>query len=201
MTGTDDSQRRLDHRRRLTQVLLLVLLGGGLLLLSASRTWLRVTAARPAPFGRLSVNVSGRAEFAAVAGLAVVLVLGAVLCAVTGRWARTALGVLLSAVSVAAGWYCVRGFATPSPPRLVELLGGSPTLSGVPVTGTVEPVWCSAGLVGAALSLLGSLAVLRFAREWPSGLSGRFEAPVSAAAGEDPWRALDRGDDPTIADR
>lgn len=200
MTGIDDHSHA-DHRRQLLAVLLCILLGGALLLLSASRPWLQLSATRPAPFGELSRHISGRTEFGAVAGLAVVVMLGAVLGAVTGKWARFGLGLLLAAVSLAAGWYGVRGFSVPAQPRLVELISGTTTLSGAVVHARTVPVWPALGIVGAALSLIGSAAMLRYARRWPAGLSARYEAPAAVETQDDPWRALDRGDDPTIADR
>jgi hypothetical protein len=70
-----------------------------------------------------------------------------------------------------------------------------------PLVAQRHQVWPTVGLVGAALAALGGLVLLLRAGDWPTGLSARYEAPAAAATSDDPWRALDRGDDPTITDR
>lgn len=230
MTGADRRAARASgDRRQIAIVAGLVALGGALVLLAASRPWLRLTAARPAPFGPLSHSVAGRTEFGAVAGLAVVLLLGAVLLAVSGRLVRAALAVLLLAAAITTGWYGSRGFGRPGQGRATELLGGADKTQHAAVSVSVDGTWPAVAVAGSLLAVAGAGLLAARLRRWQPGLSARFDAPtsaptsapaggagnapsaappgsakqapVAAARPDDPWQALDRGDDPTIADR
>ncbi|UQX87158.1 Trp biosynthesis-associated membrane protein [Jatrophihabitans telluris] len=197
------------QRRALGLCVGLIALGGAVMLFSSSRVWLRLTAVRPAPFGALTAQVSGKQEFGAVAGIAVVMLLGAVLALVSGKWPRLVLAMLLAVLAVVAGWTAARGFMTPSRGRLVELLGGPSQVGGGAISATNHGVWAALAVSGAALCVVGAVYLAVGAPRWRNGLSRRFEAPVASGSGpadaptptEDPWRRLDRGDDPTISDR
>lgn len=230
MTGADRrAATGSGDRRQIAVVAGLVALGGALVLLAASRPWLALTAARPAPFGPLSHSVAGRTEFGAITGLAVVLLLGAVLLAVSGRLVRSALAVLLLAAALTTGWYGIRGFGRPGQGRATELLGGADKTQHAAVSVSVDGTWPAVALAGSLLAVAGAGLLAALLRRWQPGLSARFDAPTGAAAGpadsepgsarsdatpgsanqaplaaappDDPWQALDRGDDPTIADR
>ena len=190
-----------DHRREIGTVAALILLGGGGAWFVADRAWLVLTAARSAPFAPLTVESHGRNIYGAITGLAIVTLLGAVLLLVTGRWARTALGALIALVSIAQAVYGVRGLSTPSVNRQVDLLGGRSKVGAAPISHISHPVWPILLIVCGLVSLLGAALLIARCGRWNSGLSSRYEAPAATAASTDPWRSLDRGEDPTITDR
>lgn len=180
---------------------MLIAVGAGGIVFTSSQQWLRLHAARQPPFGPVSLGVSGRTEFPALNGLAVVALVTAVLVLVTGGWARRALGLLLVAAGVGSFWYGLRGLSTPNASRLSELLRDRLSQT----TGTIDvdrhPVWPTLTLVLAAVVTLAGLAVLVRAAAWRAGLSSRYAAPAEVATSGDPWRRLDRGEDPTMPDR
>ena len=212
-------------RREISTVIGVIALGGLLVLLTSGRPWLTLTANRPAPFGPLAAHVSGRTEFGALAGFALVILLGAALLLVSGRLVRAVLALLVIATAAGAGWYGVRGLSAPGQNRATELLGGADKTQHASVAVSLTVGWPAVAIVGAALAMAGGVLVLLRARRWPGGLSARYEAPTSAPTGapigsptgsptsaptdtpaeaapaDDPWRALDRGEDPTISDR
>jgi hypothetical protein len=170
------------------------------ILFCSGRSWLEVIVGRRPPFGPLRVELTGRAQYPALTGLAVVALLAVVLVLVTGALVRRALGVLLV---LAGGWaaYCAGGgVARPGTPRLRELLGDRLAMS----SGTFElhhhPQWAVLTLLAALVLVLAGLAVVLRAGHWQPGLSARYAAPAVSADTDDPWRRLDRGEDPTVAD-
>jgi hypothetical protein len=185
---------RAGQRREMASVLGLAALAGLAILFTSSQSWLDVTVGRRPPFGPLRVRLTGRAEYPALTGLAVVALLGVVLVLVTAGVVRRALGVLLALVGGLACWYAGHGLAEPGPARLTELLGDRLSQS----TGLSQldrhQVWAGCSLLAAAL------LVLR-AGGWQPGLSARYGAPAAVAESGDPWRRLDRGEDPTVSDR
>jgi hypothetical protein len=190
-----------DPRREVAVVLAAVVLGGAGALFGSSRVWLTLSEARPAPFGPLAAQVKGHTEFPALGGLGVVILLAGALVLVTGRWARTVLGGLLIACAIGVGWYALRGLAAPGAEKIQELLGGAAKVGTAPITVHKQPVWPVVTAVSAVLTVAAGLLVSLRATHWSPGLSSRYAAPAEAAISDDPWRSLDRGDDPTITDR
>jgi hypothetical protein len=188
-------------RREMSGVLGLAGLAAALVLLLSGRPWLLMTIGRPAPFGPLRVHVSGRAEFPALPGLAVVALLAAVIAAVTSGRARSALGVLLTLAGAACGWYAAQGLTVPSPRRLVELRPDRAGTEQAATTAQLTRGWPALSLVLATVLLLCGVAVVARGRRWSHGLGQRYTPPAQAVQSDDPWRTLDRGDDPTIVDR
>ncbi|MDQ2836396.1 MAG: Trp biosynthesis-associated membrane protein [Actinomycetota bacterium] len=195
MTAPDGS-----GRRELAAAVALTLLGGGGALFAASRSWLRVSEPRLAPFGRLVLNFSGRALSPALNGLAIVALIIAVLVLITAGWARRVLGGLLLVVGLSAGWYAIRGTRQPSAGRVRELLGSRLSQQAGPLDVRTQPAPAWLALLGALLLVLAALLLLLRAGRWQVGLSAKYAAPVEVAQAADPWRRLDRGDDPTIFD-
>jgi uncharacterized membrane protein (TIGR02234 family) len=189
------------YRREYLGVLAVAVLAASVTLLGSSQSWLSLHVARPAPFAPVTVSIAGRSAYPAVFGFAVVAIITVVLVAVTGGFGRRILGILLAVNGVSSVFYGVHGLAAPGPARIHELLGtrGSATF-GV-TRAQVQAAWplITAG-AGVLLTVAAIAIVLRGGR-WSGGLSGRYDAPVEAAKSEDPWRTLDRGEDPTIADR
>jgi uncharacterized membrane protein (TIGR02234 family) len=201
MTLAQAGPARSAQRREMAGVLGVAALAALAILFAASRPWLVVTVVRRPPFGPLRVELTGRAEYPALTGLAVVALLGVVLVLVTGGVARRVLGGLLA---LAGGWSCgyaASGLARPGPDRLERLLGDRLAQS----TGLAElhrhPVWAASTLLAAGLLLLCGLVVVARAGRWQLGLSARYAAPAAVAESGDPWRRLDRGEDPTVSDR
>ena len=195
----ENGSARSAARRELGLVVLLTLIGGGGIVGTSSRAWFDARITRQAPFGTLNAGITGRHLYPALNGLAVVALLIAVLVLVTGGWARRVLGVLLLVVGGWSGWYAVKHLRTKYF-GLNALLGDKLSQSsGTPVL-TKHPIWawltllCAVALVVAAVVL-----VLRSGR-WQAGLSKKYEAPVEVAKSGDPWRSLDRGEDPTVGD-
>jgi hypothetical protein len=188
-------------RREIGTIAALTIVAAAAVLLLSSLHWLHLDGTRPAPFQPLHADVKGRQEFPAVAGLAVVALLVAVLAMVTGVWARRALGVVLTVAGIWSLSYGVRGLGTPSAGRLRDLLGGSQSAGTVAIRSEIVSVLPVLTAVFAAVLALCGIALAVGAGRWTSGLSARYETPAVARRVDDPWRTLDRGEDPTIEDR
>jgi uncharacterized membrane protein (TIGR02234 family) len=187
------------ERRELAATLLLVLLGGALLLFTAGRGWASATVPRQPPFGALHLELTGRTLYPALTGLAVVALIAAVLVLVVGGWPRRLLGGLLVLLAGWSGWYAGRGARRPSAGRVLRLAGDRLSQPAGPPTVHGHPAWAWLALAGSACLVLAGLVLLVRSGSWRIGLSGRYAAPAEAAAGGDPWRQLDRGEDPTIS--
>lgn len=193
---------RSAHRREMACVLGLAALAGAVVLFAAGRSWMSVTAERRPPFGPVLAELTGRELYPALSGLAVVALLGVALVLVTGGVVRRLLGGLLVLVGGWAGWYGANGLANTIPGQLSQradarLLGSD----GLPQQQHWHPFWAGATLAAAVLLVLCGLVVAARAGRWQQGLSARYEAPAAGAESADPWRRLDRGEDPTVADR
>jgi hypothetical protein len=156
-------------RRGLALCLVAGLLGGGLVLLGAGRPWDSAPTVPTVP--TVSDDVSPVGSLAS--SLGAVVLLGTIVVAVTRTVGRRLAGVVVVLAGVATA------YAT------VDAAGG-------------WPVWRFAVLAGAVLGMLaGGLAAAHGPR-W-AAMSRRYDAPADRPAHEsDPWRALDRGDDPTL---
>jgi hypothetical protein len=80
-------------------------------------------------------------------------------------------------------------------------VGGAAKIGTASVSHVSHPAWAVLTIVSGLLSLVGSGLLVLLSRRWTAGLSSRYEAPDAAAKSSDPWRTLDRGEDPTIFDR
>jgi len=187
------------RRRELTGVLAGAALAGLVVLFCSGRSWLLVVVGRRPPFGPLRVELSGRAQYPALTGLAVVALLAVVLVLVTGGLVRRLLGVLEMLAGGWAAYLAGRGIDRPGMPRLRELLGDRLAQG----SGTLElhqhPQWAVLTLLAALVLVLAGLAVVLRAGCWQQGLSARYAAPAVSAEAGDPWRRLDRGEDPTVS--
>jgi hypothetical protein len=155
-------------RRELSACLVLGLAGGGMVLFGAGQPW---QGAAPVPtVGGDDVNPVG----SLVSSLGAVVLLGTVVVAVTRAVGRRLAGVVVVLCALACASVAVTA------------TGG---WSG----------WRVLVLVGAVLGVLcGALAAWR-GSSW-TGMSRRYDAPSQPRPEHesDPWRALDRGDDPTL---
>lgn len=199
-----DGRREIGNRatdlRELATVLALVVLGAGGIVFTSSRPWLAVSVARQPPFGPLAAELTGRDEFPALNGLAIVALLIAVLVLVTAGWGRRLLGVLLLVIGGCAAWYAVQGLRSVSSGRLLELLGGRLSQRAAAFGVRHHPVWAYLTLFWSLLLVACALVLVARSGRWKVGMSAKYAAPVEAARSGDPWRSLDRGEDPTISD-
>ena len=191
---------RTGERRELAGTVLLVLLGGALILLGAGRGWATAAVPRQPPFPDLRLSLTGRTLYPPLTALAVVALIAAVVALVLGGWPRRVVGALLVLLAGWSGWYAGHGLASPSAHRVLQLAGDRLSQRSGPPVVQSHPVWAVLALLGSACLLLAGLALLTRAGGWRTGLSSRYGAPAEAAAGGDPWRQLDRGEDPTIQD-
>jgi len=159
-------------RNQLALSLAAGLLGGGLVLLGAGQPWGSTGPPVPTVSGD-EVNPVG----SLVSSLGAVVLLGAIVVAVTRTVGRRLAGAVVALAATSAGYVAVAA------------AGASATWS----------VWRVAVLAGAVLGLLGGvLAAVRGPR-W-AAMSSRYDAPSTPrpAHESDPWKALDRGEDPTL---
>jgi uncharacterized membrane protein (TIGR02234 family) len=190
-----------NQRRELLTVLAVAVLAAGAVLLASSQRWLSLHAIRPAPFAPVTVSISGRTEFPALFGLAIVAVITVVLVSASGGWGRRVLGLLLLVMGMSAAWYGAKGFSAPGSTRAAELLGGRAPGTGGVIEAQTHALWpLSTVGSGLLLAATGIVISVRGSR-WSGGLSSKYDAPARASRLEDPWRRMDRGDDPTITDR
>jgi hypothetical protein len=125
--------------------------------------------------------IAGALSLVALAGVAAVLL-------VRNR-ARQAVGILLIVVSVGI----VAAYLAPAD-ALTYTVFAPGNAADVEVG---RSVWAWLGAAGGAVAVLGSLAVAARAGRWPEPRR-RFEARAPGRQRtEDPWDALDRGEDPT----
>ncbi len=156
-------------RNQLALSLAAGLLGGGLILLGAEQPWGSTGPPVPTVSGE-DVNPVG----SLVSSLGAVVLLGAIVIAVTRTVGRRLAGLVVVVAATAA----------------------------VYVTVTAAGAWSGwriSVLVGAVLGAVGGgLAAVRGHR-W-AAMSARYDAPSTPrpAHESDPWKALDRGDDPTL---
>ncbi|MCZ2824871.1 MULTISPECIES: TIGR02234 family membrane protein [unclassified Modestobacter] len=203
-------------RRELTVAVLLCALSGGLALSASGEPWADVTIVREPPLPPTAEVLTGSqaAPLVAACGL---LLLAAALAVIAVRGAgRVVVGLLVAASGGVLGWSGLRAVTGSLD------LGGAGVTSGIGLGQaevTVDPVttWPAVALVAGVLGVLaGALVVLR-GREWP-GMGRRYERtgqpaetapaparptrPARPETDEDrhqaAWKALDRGDDPTV---
>jgi hypothetical protein len=182
-------------------VLGLAALAGAVILFAAGQSWVSTTSQRRPPFGPLQAELTGRELHPALTGLAVVAVLSVALTLVTGGVVRRLLGGLLALLGGWACWYAVNGLANTIPGQSSQPDGARFIGDGGLQQLHWHPVWAGVTLAAAVLLVLcGLLQVIRAGR-WRLGMSAKYAAPAAVAESADPWRRLDRGEDPTLPDR
>ncbi len=178
-------------------VLGLILLGAAAVLLAAAQTWLSAAWERPG-FPAVRVDLSGGEAVPIVRAAGFVALAGVVAVLATRRRGRLVVGALVAAVGVAAVIGCLLFAVSDQSSADAELAqAAGETTATVHATELSVSGWAPiAGAGGAVVAAGGVLTVLRGAR-WPV-MGGRYDAPAgSARRHDDPWAALDQGEDPT----
>lgn len=178
-------------RREMALVLGLAVVAAAVLVLAAGRTW-TVVVWTPPGLPRTDQAMAGRVlapgAFAfGLAGLA-----GCVGVLATRGWARRAVGAVVALCGVGAAVSSALASGAAAATRELPAAVARPADVAVQVT-----AWPWIALAAAVLlALAGAYAAARCAR-WP-GMGARYDAPKQREAEPDMWRALDRGDDPTV---
>ena len=179
------------------------LIGSAAVLLAGGAPWVRVRFSLADGVPVVAEDLTGRTAAPLATALGLLGLAGAVALLATRGWPRRALGGLLSLAGALVIIDSIRSLGR-HPALAAEAAPAGMTASADP---TAWPWLAVAG--GAAIAAAGVLAVVRGGR-W-SAMSQRYEAPgsrrdptASSPTGptEDPdaaWRALDRGEDPTVS--
>jgi uncharacterized membrane protein (TIGR02234 family) len=200
-------------RRELTVAVLLCALAGGLALSSSSQPWADVTITREAPLPPTSEVLTGSQAAPLVAACGLLLLAAAVAVIAVRGVARVAVGLLVAVAAGALGWSGLRG-ATGALRLDASDVTSAVGLGRAQVTSDPVVGWAALALVAGALGVLAGLLVVLRGRRWP-GMGRRYERTATAGpqtpsparparpeTDEDrhqaAWKALDRGDDPTV---
>lgn len=170
-------------RRELLVAIGLILLGSALALLASTQQWVSVA-------GLVEVTgTRGRQLSPAAFALGLVGLAGLVAVLATRSLGRRIVGALVVLAGVGLVWASIVGPSSD--------VGW--TAYGTPTDDPVATAWPWVSVAGGVLVLLGGLLTVLRGGRWP-GMSSRYERPSGQArSGEDDtWRALDRGEDPTV---
>ena len=197
-------------RRELTLAVLGLALAGGLALSSSSQPWADVTVTRRPPLPPTAEVLTG-GQAAPLVGACGLLLLAAAVAVIAVRGpARVALGLLVAVAGGVLGWSGVRGLTG----RIELDLDSAVGLSSAQVTSDPVAGWPALAVVAGVLGVLAGLLVVLRGNRWP-GMGRRYERtgaampqpagpprPARPETEEDrhqaAWKALDRGDDPTL---
>ena len=183
---------------------LLGVVGGAAAFFTASQPWSRVTVETEG-LARDVVSVTGNEALPVVGGLALVALAGTVAVLASRGRVRTAVGVVVTLASAAAAVAVVLG-GDAVHEALVASLAESPAMTGDAALqdrfadDASTTAWRWACLVSLLLSAVAGAAVVRWGRSWPS-MGRRYDSVGQQRADnvdDDPWKALDRGEDPTV---
>jgi hypothetical protein len=200
LAGREPADGWAARRREPAAVLGLAALAAAAILVATGRPWLTVTVQRRPPFGPLRVPLTGHAQYPVLTGLAVAALLCAVLVLVTGPVVRRVLGALLVPAGAWAAGYAVAGLSRPAPGRLAELLGDRLAQGSGSLGLHQRSEWPVLTLLAAVLLAGCGVVVAVRGGRWQLGMSSRYAAPAVSGESADPWRRLDRGEDPTVPD-
>ena len=200
-------------RRELTAAVGLCALAGALSLSSSGQPWAHVTVTREVPLPATTEVLTGGQVAPLVSACGLLLLAAAVAVIAVRGVGRVAVGLLVAVAGGVLGWSGLRGVTGGLDLDLSDLTStvglGRAQLTSDPVAG-----WAALALVAGVLGVFAGLLVVLRGRTWP-GMGRRYErtgtagAPAAAPArapraetDEDrhqaAWKALDRGDDPTV---
>jgi uncharacterized membrane protein (TIGR02234 family) len=176
-------------------------IGGGMVAVAAAKPWATTTVgARGLP--ALPVSVDGADVVPVVAALGLVLLAGAVSLAATKNQGRRLAGLVLVGAAVVVGWLTLTAGPAITDALREQTVGSTGHATPFHPDGTP---WRWLTLAGAGLSLLAGVAAVAKGPDWPT-MGSRYDRPASArpvsdaeASSEtDVWRAMDKGEDPTV---
>lgn len=169
-------------RRELLVALALVLVGAALALLASTQPWVSI-AGLVEVTGTRGRQVSPGAFALGLVGLA-----GLVAVLATRSLGRRIVGALVVLAGLGLVW--TSGWA-----RSDRGWAGY----GLPAGEPSSTVWPWVSVAGGVLLVLGGVLTLVRGGRWP-GMSSRYDRPSrrSRTSEDDTWRALDRGEDPTV---
>lgn len=174
------------NRRELVVVLAVLLVGAGLVLLAASQPWSMIADPTLSVSPEVMATLEGQAVAPAAQALGYVGLAGVVGLLATRRIGRTVIGCVL--VLAGVGVVLASLFWTAE----------APVLAGDAATGLDRTAWSWISVVGGGLVGLAGLATAVRGHRW-SAMGSTYDSPSGRASrsAEDPWAALDRGEDPT----
>jgi len=195
-------------RRSLAVALLLGVLGASIVLVAVGKIWMNGEADIGGGASR-AVSATGQQVSGLPGSLALVgMAAFAVVFAVRGA-RRVAVSALL--VLCGAGTVTVALRSLDNPTTLDAAAATTTALTNAAVSGITATAWPLISATGGALLLAAGIIALVRGRAWP-GMSDRYDregaegrpgkpkAPVlDPDRPEDLWKALDRGEDPTVA--
>jgi uncharacterized membrane protein (TIGR02234 family) len=189
-------------RRLYVPVVLATLAVGGLAFFAVGRTWAEaeVKADGLAP---ASVAVSGSDAQPLVSALAIVVVTAALAILAAGRRMRRVVGTLTVLVGVVGVIVVPRSGSGALADAVRSAAEKSPAYAGPSSLGDVSHApWDLLTIAAFVLAAVLGVVTIRFAPHWPT-MGSRYEAPTRRPAVDDPsdtdlWKAMDRGDDPTV---
>ncbi len=188
----------------MTAAVLGCLLGSAVVLLAAGRPWVNAVAVQD-PL-RVDLSVNGAALSPAVPACALVCLAGSVGLLAARSTVRTVIGVVIAAAGLGSGIAAVLS-ADPGAGELADRAGEAVGTASATATGVDTTLWPWVAVLGALLCLIAGVLTAMRGAAWP-GMSSRYERPdvaqekpaaeVRADSALDQWRALDRGEDPTL---
>lgn len=192
--------RPASSRRGLITAVGLLALGAVVILVAAGRTWLTATWVVP-DFPAVRVQRTGAEAAPVVRAAAFVILAGVLALLATKRRGRLVVGCLVVLASVGSLVGCVlfwwlRG--TNADAALARA-ASDPTLT-VHATSVATSGWPVVAVLGSLVAGAGGLLVVVRGGRWPA-MGRRYDAPAKRTADDDPWSALDRGEDPTVPER
>ncbi|WP_460521105.1 Trp biosynthesis-associated membrane protein [Flindersiella endophytica] len=173
-------------RRELIVGLAVVLAGSALVLLAGTQPWASVPGANATVPSSVEAALKGSAISPGARALGLVGLAGIVALLATRRAGRRVVGVLLALAGLAVCGLSVFWSAEP------------PALLGATNAAMDRTFWSWISVAGGVLLLAGGLLAAIRSPHWPA-MGSRYDAPARKQAKEDdPWAALDRGEDPTV---
>jgi uncharacterized membrane protein (TIGR02234 family) len=195
-------------RRGLATAVALLAVGGALTLVVVQATWVHVSSSGAVVSTHsldavvVNLDVKGGDAVPVLVPIALFGLAGIVGLVATRGWLRRVVGVLMMLAGLSTMALSIALLVDPAAVVAGALRRASldPGLGGA-VHVSVAALWPLLAVLGGALVLAGGLLAVVGSRDWPA-MGARFEAPTrSSRAGRpvDPWTALDRGQDPTVA--